>query len=145
MRESRLQPMLTPLGSRYLCTFSPNPYPHEYIMPWKPLKAMEEIRQQGRRLLEEDILRQKESNAARCIQGAWKGWKLRTKLSELKVSGCTMCYLDDIWHPTYRNTDTRFPLPLSQFSTLYPGEGLSFNEVECFYVSCVSLKSNPYS
>ncbi|CBN76814.1 expressed unknown protein [Ectocarpus siliculosus] len=48
------------------------------------LEAMEEVRQQGRRLLEEDILRQKESDAARCIQGAWKGRKLQIKLSELK-------------------------------------------------------------
>ncbi|CAN0025105.1 unnamed protein product, partial [Ectocarpus sp. 12 AP-2014] len=48
------------------------------------LEAMEEICQQGRRLLEEDIMRQKESDAARCIQGAWKGWKLRINLSELK-------------------------------------------------------------
>ncbi len=49
------------------------------------LKAMEDIRQQGRRLLEEDILRQKESEAARQIQGAWRGWKLRIRLSQLKV------------------------------------------------------------
>lgn len=46
---------------------------------------MEDIRQQDRRLLEDDILRQKESDAARCIQGAWNGWKLRVRLSQLKV------------------------------------------------------------
>lgn len=46
---------------------------------------MEAIRQQGRRLLEEDVLRQRESDAARQIQGAWEGCKLRVRLSELKV------------------------------------------------------------
>ncbi|CAM9502410.1 unnamed protein product [Scytosiphon promiscuus] len=48
------------------------------------LQAMEEIREQGRRLLEEDVLRQRESDAARQIQGAWKGWKLRVRLAQLK-------------------------------------------------------------
>lgn len=50
------------------------------------MQVMEEIRQQDRRLLEEDVLRQKESDAARCIQGAWKGCKLRVRLSQLKVT-----------------------------------------------------------
>ncbi|CAM9980812.1 unnamed protein product [Pylaiella littoralis] len=51
---------------------------------YRLLAAIEEIREQGRRLLEEDVLRQRESDAARHIQGAWKGWKLRARLSQLK-------------------------------------------------------------
>lgn len=51
------------------------------------VQVIEDIRQQDRRLLEEDVLRQKERDAARCIQGAWKGWKLRIRLSQLKVQG----------------------------------------------------------
>lgn len=57
----------------------------KHIRETRHLQVMEDIRQQDRRLLEEDVLRQKESDAARCIQGAWKGWKLRIRLSQLKV------------------------------------------------------------
>lgn len=65
------------------------------LLPIPHAQAIRQQRERGRRLLEEDVLRDKESAAARLLQAVWKGWAWYRRLGKLKVASIphtTVCF-----------------------------------------------------